>query len=79
MLERSAIMPRIRGMARAVATLQKAGLQARPVACDFEGLPVMEGDQTAFRFVPTIDHIKMTSLYLHEVIGWYYYRARGWV
>jgi uncharacterized SAM-binding protein YcdF (DUF218 family) len=66
-------------MPRALATLQKAGLQARPVVCDFEGLPVMEGDQTSFRLVPTIDHVRAMSLYLHEVIGWYYYWARGWV
>lgn len=66
-------------MARALATFQKQGLAVLPVACDFEALPVVEGESWGFRVVPTIDHLKTLTLYLHEVIGWYYYSARGWV
>ena len=66
-------------MTRAMATFQKVGIKTRPVACDFEAMPVMESDTTAFRLVPIIDHIRTLSLYLHEVIGWYYYSARGWI
>ncbi len=66
-------------MSRALATFQKVGITARPVACDFEGLPVVEGEVPSFRVVPIIDHIRALTLYLHEVIGWYYYAARGWV
>lgn len=66
-------------MARAQATMQKAGLKVSPVACDFEGLPTMEGEGLGFRLVPIVDHVKTLTLYLHEVIGWYYYMARGWV
>ena len=66
-------------MKRALATLQKAGLQVRPVACDFEGLPVLEGDDLGFRIVPIVDRIKTLTLYLHEIIGWYYYQSRGWI
>lgn len=66
-------------MARAMATFEKAGIKVRPVACDFEALPVVEGEVPAFRLVPIIDHIKNLNLYLHEVLGWYYYAARGWI
>lgn len=66
-------------MPRAMATFEKAGISVRPLACDFEALPVMEGEVPAFRLVPIIDHIKNLTLYMHEVIGWYYYAARGWI
>jgi uncharacterized SAM-binding protein YcdF (DUF218 family) len=66
-------------MARSLATFQKAGIQVRPVACDFEGLPPMEGEGNGFRFIPIIDHLQNFTLYMHEVLGWYYYSFRGWV
>jgi uncharacterized SAM-binding protein YcdF (DUF218 family) len=66
-------------MARAKATFEKIGVKVQPVACDFEGLPAMEGEATSFRLIPIIDHIEKLTLYLHEVLGWYYYMARGWV
>jgi uncharacterized SAM-binding protein YcdF (DUF218 family) len=66
-------------MRRALATFHKAGIAARPLACDFEGLPVVEGDMPRFRLVPVGDHLKTLALYVHEVIGWYYYAARGWI
>ena len=66
-------------MARAMATFQKQGIRVKPVACDFEGLPVVESKSLGFRLVPVMEHLKTLTLYLHEVIGWYYYSARGWI
>jgi uncharacterized SAM-binding protein YcdF (DUF218 family) len=66
-------------MPRALATFSKAGLNVRAVACDFEALPVLEGDVAGFRLVPIIDHVQNFTLYMHEVIGWYYYWLRGWI
>jgi hypothetical protein len=66
-------------MTRALATFEEQGIKAQPVACDFEGLPVMEAEGSAFRLVPAIEHVKTLTLYVHEVIGWYYYAARGWI
>ena len=65
-------------MPRALAAFSKAGLQVHPIACDFEALPVLEGDAAGFRLVPIIDHVQNFTLYMHEVIGWYYYWLRGW-
>jgi uncharacterized SAM-binding protein YcdF (DUF218 family) len=66
-------------MARALATFQKQGISVRPVACDFEGLSVVEGEMPSLRIVPIIDHLKILTLYMHEWIGWHYYAARGWI
>jgi uncharacterized SAM-binding protein YcdF (DUF218 family) len=66
-------------MPRALATLRKQGIDARPVACDFEALPVMEREVTSFRLVPVLDHLRNLTLYIHEMLGWYYYAARGWI
>jgi uncharacterized SAM-binding protein YcdF (DUF218 family) len=64
---------------RALATFRKQGIDVRPVACDFEGLPVMERDIAGIRLVPLLERLKILTLYVHEVIGWYYYAARGWI
>jgi uncharacterized SAM-binding protein YcdF (DUF218 family) len=66
-------------MPRALATFEKAGLKVRPVACDFEALSALEKDGSGFRVVPVIEHVQNLTLYLHEVIGWYYYAFRGWI
>ena len=66
-------------MPRAMATFEKAGLTVRPVACDFEALPALEGDDASYRIVPVMDHVEVFTLYMHEVLGWYYYVLRGWV
>jgi uncharacterized SAM-binding protein YcdF (DUF218 family) len=64
---------------RALATFQKEGLAVRPVACDFEGLPVTEGEMQGWQIVPVIEHLKTLTQYVHEVIGWFYYSIRGWI
>jgi uncharacterized SAM-binding protein YcdF (DUF218 family) len=65
-------------MRRALATFGKQGIRVRPVACDFEGLSVTEG-KLGIRIVPIIDHLKTLTLYVHEMIGYCYYFARGWI
>jgi len=66
-------------MRRALATFGKAGVNVHPVACDFEGLPVTEGEMPSLRIVSIIDHLKVLTLYVHEMIGYGYYAARGWI
>lgn len=66
-------------MPRGLAAFAKAGLKVRPVACDFEALPVLEGAGAGYKLIPVIDHVQNFTLYMHEVLGWYYYMVRGWV
>jgi uncharacterized SAM-binding protein YcdF (DUF218 family) len=66
-------------MRRALATFRKEGINVHPVACDFEGLPMTEGEISGFRIVPIVEHFKTLTLYMHEVVGWCYYKVRGWI
>ena len=63
---------------RAVAVFAAQGIAVVPVACDFQayGVPSVRGDFSPF---PRQDRFHILSLYLHEKIGWWVYRARGWV
>jgi uncharacterized SAM-binding protein YcdF (DUF218 family) len=65
-------------MPRAVAVFAAQGIAVVPVACDFQtyGVPSMRGDFSPF---PCQARFQLLSLYLHEKIGWWVYRARGWV
>ncbi|HEY3856193.1 MAG TPA: YdcF family protein [Verrucomicrobiae bacterium] len=64
-------------MRRAEATFRKQGVQVVPVAADFEvyGAP----PPPAFSVFPREYRLVLLSLYLHERIGWWIYRLRGWV
>ena len=63
---------------RAVAVFAAQGIAVVPVACDFQtyGVPSTQGDFSPF---PRQGRFYLLSLYLHEKIGWWVYRARGWV
>jgi uncharacterized SAM-binding protein YcdF (DUF218 family) len=62
-------------MKRAEAAFGKQGVMVVPIGCDFHenGKP--------FRWVlfPSQDRFVLWSLYLHEKIGWWVYRWRGWI
>lgn len=62
---------------RGEALFRSLEIPATPVASDFIGLPVMEAGRE-FRIFPTIDGFVQLTTYLHEQVGWYYYKARGW-
>jgi uncharacterized SAM-binding protein YcdF (DUF218 family) len=63
---------------RAVAAFAAQGIPVVPVACDFQtyGVPSVQGEFSPF---PRQIRFRILSLYLHEKIGWWVYRARGWV
>ena len=63
---------------RAVAAFAAQGITVVPVACDFQtyGVPSMRGGFSPF---PRQNRFRILSFYLHEKIGWWVYRARGWV
>lgn len=64
-------------MKRALATFRAAEVELVPVACDFESLGLAGGK--ARGFVPTYEGFRVLDMYLHETIGWYVYRVRGWL
>lgn len=65
-------------MRRAEAVFRKEGLRPTCVACDFDGLAELERKETT-RLFPKSEGFHLLNLYWHEVVGWWYYRLRGWV
>ena len=65
-------------MPRSVALFKKLGVEVEPVACDFKvyGVP---GARFSFSFIPRQTRFQVLGLYLHEKIGWWVYRLKGWV
>ena len=63
---------------RALATFRHAGFEVVPVPCNFltglspEALPPQLG-------VPSWSGFFLTSIWIHEQIGWLEYRRRGWL
>ena len=64
---------------RAVALFAKQGIAVTPVAADFQVLGVPPDWALTFSPFPREHRFFLLSLYLHEKIGWWVYRARGWV
>ena len=65
-------------MPRSVALFKKLGIVVEPVARDFKvyGVP---GARLSFSPFPRQNRFQVLGLYLHEKIGWWVYRVRGWV
>ena len=65
-------------MKRSLATFRATGVAVIPAACDFESIGGVAATK-AQGFVPTHDGFRVLDAYLHETIGWYVYRFRGWL
>jgi uncharacterized SAM-binding protein YcdF (DUF218 family) len=63
-------------MKRSEATFRAVGLDVVPVGCDFAGTATL---QRGRRWVPQSQSMVLLQLWLHEVVGMWYYRGRGWV
>ena len=63
-------------MRRAAALFEKQGIHVTPVAADFQALGVPPDPFSPF---PREHRLFLLMLYLHEKIGWWVYRLRGWV
>jgi uncharacterized SAM-binding protein YcdF (DUF218 family) len=66
-------------MRRAEAQFKKTGLEVVSVGSDFEGLSSLEEDFRIYPIVPSLDGFEKLGYYLHEQLGWLYYRLRGWI
>lgn len=65
-------------MKRAEATIRKLNSEVATVACDFRVHGVKQELWKAFPF-PQTDRIQLLHDYLHEVVGFWVYRWRGWI
>jgi uncharacterized SAM-binding protein YcdF (DUF218 family) len=64
-------------MRRAEAVFRAAGFDVVPVACDFQNLGTVY--KPDYNPAPWVDGFRLMDIYLHEMIGWWVYRWRGWV
>lgn len=64
-------------MRRAEAVFRKAGLEVVPAPCDFEALSRVE-EPAEFR-LPSIDGFGWLGAWMHENLGMWGYRLRGWI
>ena len=65
-------------MKRSLAVFKKYGVQAIPVGCDFIGTTTATRHYR-WKVFPQSDRFQGLHFYLHEIIGYYYYRLRGWI
>jgi uncharacterized SAM-binding protein YcdF (DUF218 family) len=64
-------------MARSVAVFKKQGIAVTPLACDFQIYGVQRSP--GISPFPRQDRLRLLANYLHEKIGWWVYRWKGWV
>ncbi len=65
-------------MTRAEAVFKTAGVNVIPVASDFEGSSYLERTG-GWSIAPRQTSFYLMKVYLHEVIGWPYYKLRSWI
>ena len=65
-------------MRRSEAAFRKAGLEVIPVGADFIGTNALE-TQWDFWPVPSGGSFLHLRLFMHEQVGWWYYKYRDWI
>ena len=66
-------------MRRAESVFKSSGVDVIPVACDFQGYPKRGSFLDRWRVLPSSGRFITMKNYLHEKVGWLYYRSRGWI
>jgi len=66
-------------MRRASATFRTAGVTVIPVPCNFMTELSHAPTELGPPGVPQVGGLSKMATYLHEQIGWYEYRRRGWI
>ena len=64
---------------RSEAAFRKAGVEIIAVACDFDGLDALDESAQLWKVIPEGTLLTWFQTWFHEVAGWWWYRARGWV
>ena len=65
-------------MTRSKAVFEKAGTVIVPVPCNYVSLP-MRHRHLSWLEVPKAATIADFDVWMHEIVGWWVYRLRGWV
>ena len=63
---------------RSEGVFRTAGVDVIPIGCDFQGTTAMQNGHV-LKLFPASERFQMAVSWLHEVIGWRYYRLRGWI
>lgn len=77
-LKRLLLVTSANHMPRAAATFSKAGVQVTAVPCNYHSSLNRVGDLHWFHW-PSHHGFEIFSFWIHEVIGHYVYRWRGWI
>ena len=65
-------------MERSLDVFKRYGVNAIPVGCDFSGVTsTMKKDR--WKIFPQSAKLQLVHFYLHEIVGYYYYKLRGWI
>ena len=65
-------------MRRSKALFEQVGFEVVPVGSDLQGTRALENNWS-FYPVPHTAGFNHLSCYMHEQIGWLYYKLRGWL
>ena len=65
-------------MHRSKALFEKVGFEVLPVGADLQGTTALENNRS-FYPVPHLSGFNHMACYMHEQIGWLYYKLRGWL
>ena len=65
-------------MRRSKALFEQVGFEVVPVGSDLQGTTALENNWS-FYPVPHTAGFNHLSWYMHEQIGWLYYKLRGWL
>lgn len=65
-------------MSRSKAVFEKAGVPVLPVPCNYLSGP-MRGRPVAWFTIPNATYLQIFEAWLHEMVGWWGYRLRGWI
>jgi uncharacterized SAM-binding protein YcdF (DUF218 family) len=65
-------------MRRSKAVFSKQGVNVQPVGCDFKGLSALK-KKRKWKIFPQSSGLKSVHVYVLEIVGYYYYKLRGWI
>ncbi len=65
-------------MSRTKAVFEKAGASVVPVPCNYLSSPMREKGFKWF-YIPNAANLEHFEVWMHEIIGWWVYRLRGWI
>lgn len=65
-------------MRRTSAVFKKAGVPVVPAPCNYLSAP-MRGRPLHWFNLPNATHLQLFEVWMHEIVGWWGYKLRGWI